>query len=117
MFKAILFDLDNTLFDRNATAANYYGLLYDLYGKNAPVTRDEAVRLTMIADADGYGDRPFLYSRMQHDWGYGIGRTICTVISSDLTACAKDFLRSKKKAIKSGLSLTDFPRCRGKSSV
>ncbi|MBS7262037.1 MAG: HAD family hydrolase [Eubacteriales bacterium] len=70
MLKAVVFDLDNTLYDRNATAERYFGILYDRYAVDPPIDRAEAVKRTMALDASGYGNRPEMRRIMREEWHY-----------------------------------------------
>ena len=68
-FTAILFDLDNTLFDREAA---FRGVAEDFYAEflasSAPLGRDEAVALMVAWDDDGYSDRQEMRERWLAEW-------------------------------------------------
>ena len=62
---AILFDLDNTLFNREAAFLGVAGDFYEEFlASSAPVGRDEAVALMVAWDDDGYSNR----SEMREAW-------------------------------------------------
>lgn len=66
---AILFDLDNTLFNREAA---FRGVAEDFYGEflasPAPPARDEAVALMVAWDGDGYSNRREMRERWLAEW-------------------------------------------------
>ena len=65
----LIFDLDNTLLDRNATffkvAESFYA--EHLSGKTS-VTREDAVAAMMRWDEDGYTDRATMFERWVTEW-------------------------------------------------
>ncbi len=65
----LIFDLDNTLLDRNATffkvAESFYA--EHLSGKTS-VTREDAVAAMMRWDEDGYPDRATMFERWVTEW-------------------------------------------------
>ena len=68
-FSAILFDLDNTLFDREAA---FRGVAEDFYAEflasSAPLGRADAVALMVAWDDDGYSDRQEMRERWLAEW-------------------------------------------------
>ncbi len=66
---AILFDLDNTLFDREAA---FRGVAEDFHAEflasSMPLGRDEAVALMVTWDDDGYSDRQEMRERWLAEW-------------------------------------------------
>ena len=69
MFKAVLFDLDNTLADRAAAIRNFAGVFYDsnpllhsVYG------RDEVVDAIIRGDRDGYRSRRVKFEAIDARW-------------------------------------------------
>ena len=68
-FSAILFDLDNTLFDREAA---FRGVAEDFHAEflasSAPLGRDDAVALMVAWDDDGYSDRQEMRERWLAEW-------------------------------------------------
>ena len=66
---AILFDLDNTLFNREAA---FRGVAEDFHAEflasSTPLGRDEAVALMVAWDDDGYSDRREMRERWLAEW-------------------------------------------------
>ena len=66
---AILFDLDNTLFDREAA---FRGVAEDFYAEflasSMPLGRDDAVALMVAWDDDGYSNRQEMRERWLAEW-------------------------------------------------
>lgn len=70
-FSHVLFDLDNTLFDREGSVRQLGSKIYDeeLIDKSA-IPRDEAVELFVTYDKDGYApDKEWFYSQVKDAWG------------------------------------------------
>ena len=65
----MIFDLDNTLLDREALFLRVAEAFYDEYlAARDSVTRDEAVELMVRWDEDGYGDRQAMRRRWLSEW-------------------------------------------------
>ena len=66
---AILFDLDNTLFDREAA---FRGVAEDFHAEflasSMPLGRDDAVALMVAWDEDGYSNRREMRERWLAEW-------------------------------------------------
>jgi beta-phosphoglucomutase-like phosphatase (HAD superfamily) len=65
----LVFDLDNTLLDREAA---FFRVAEDYYDEHlltvASVTRDEAVAMMVCWDGDGYVDREEMLMRWLGEW-------------------------------------------------
>ena len=69
MVEAVIFDLDNTLLDREALFLRVAEAFYDEYlAARHSVTRDEAVELMVRWDEDGYGVRQAMRRRWLSEW-------------------------------------------------
>ena len=67
--KAILFDLDNTLIDRDSAYRRVAEGLYEtLIAPHATYVRDEACSLLVSWDNDGFADRTWLAETMLETW-------------------------------------------------
>ena len=67
--EGLLFDLDNTLFDRQATFLRVAGNFYDEYLRaTTSVTRDDAVAMMVQWDADGYANKQEVFTRWLNEW-------------------------------------------------
>ena len=67
--EAVIFDLDNTLLDREALFLRVAEAFYDEYlAARHSVTRDEAVELMVRWDEDGYGVRQAMRRRWLSEW-------------------------------------------------
>ncbi len=67
--KGILFDLDNTLIDRESAFVRFASYFYDEHLRNATtMARDEAVAKIVRWDNDGYGDREIMLARWVAEW-------------------------------------------------
>ena len=65
----LVFDLDNTLLDRNAAFARVAESFYDEHLlTTVSVTREEAVAMMVCWDGDGYGDREEMRRRWLREW-------------------------------------------------
>ena len=65
----LLFDLDNTLLDRQTAFAGVAGSFYDEHLRaSASVTREEAVAMMARWDGDGYADREEMRRRWLNEW-------------------------------------------------
>ena len=67
--EAVVFDLDNTLLDREALFQSVAEAFYDEYlAAGHSVTRNEAVELMVLWDEDGYGARQATRRRWLNEW-------------------------------------------------
>lgn len=67
--RGLVFDLDNTLLDREATFIRVARSFYEeLLRGTASVTRDDAVAMMVCWDSDGYSDRQTMLSRWLGEW-------------------------------------------------
>ena len=67
--EGILFDLDNTLLDRESVFLRVAHRFYDVHLKaNASVTRAEAVEKMVEWDADGYVNREVMLAQWLEEW-------------------------------------------------
>lgn len=65
----LVFDLDNTLFDRQATFSRVAGNFYKEHLESIPsVTRDDAVSMMVQWDGDGYSNRVEMLTRWLGEW-------------------------------------------------
>ena len=65
----LVFDLDNTLLDREATFIRVAKNFYDDHLRTAAsVTRDDAVNMMVRWDGDGYADRKAMLMRWLSEW-------------------------------------------------
>ncbi len=65
----LLFDLDNTLLDREATFIRVAEDFYDEHlGATASMTRDDAVTMMVRWDGDGYANRDAMFTRWLSEW-------------------------------------------------
>ncbi len=65
----LVFDLDNTLLDRQTTFHRVAGNFYDeRLCATTPVTRDGAVAMMVQWDGDGYANREEMFSRWLNEW-------------------------------------------------
>ena len=65
----LVFDLDNTLLDREATFMRVAKNFYDDHLRTAAsVTRDDAVTMMVRWDGDGYADRNAMRMRLLREW-------------------------------------------------
>ena len=67
--QGVLFDLDNTLIDREAAFIRFASHFYNSRLRNATsMTRDEAVAKMVCWDQDGYVDRHAMFARWVNEW-------------------------------------------------
>ena len=65
----LVFDLDNTLLDRQATFIGVAGSFYEEHLRTtASITRDDAVAMMVRWDADGYANREEMFTRWLCAW-------------------------------------------------
>ena len=65
----LVFDLDNTLFDRQAAFAGVAGRFYDEYlCATTSVSRDDAIAKIVQWDGDGYTNREEVFARWVCEW-------------------------------------------------
>lgn len=73
--KAVIFDLDNTLINRNLMFRKYCADLADRYLPEN-IDRKAVIEEAVVLDGGGYGDRAVLYSTLCDKWGMSVGREI-----------------------------------------
>ena len=65
----LLFDLDNTLIDREAAFVRFASRFYEERLRNATtMTRDEVVAKMVLWDQDGYADRETMFAQWADEW-------------------------------------------------
>ena len=65
----LVFDLDNTLLDREATFVRVADNFYEEHRRAAaPVTRDDAVAMMVRWDGDGYANKQEVFARWLSEW-------------------------------------------------
>ncbi|HZF27576.1 MAG TPA: HAD family hydrolase [Gammaproteobacteria bacterium] len=70
MIEAVFFDLDGTLYDRDALAAALVGEQYDAFARDlAAVPKDVFVRRALEMDDHGHGEKSEGYARLVREWG------------------------------------------------
>jgi putative hydrolase of the HAD superfamily len=70
--KAVLFDLDGTLYDRDALVRAVVNEQYETFRDELHLVRkDDFVNRVLELDAYGYGDKPILYATVVTEWGLG----------------------------------------------
>ncbi len=73
--KAVIFDLDNTLINRDLMFRKYCSELADRYLPEE-TNRTEVIEEAIKLDNGGYGDRGALYSALCNKWGLSAGRDV-----------------------------------------
>ena len=73
--KAVIFDLDNTLINRDLMFRKYCSELAEKYLPEQ-AERDEVIEEAIKLDNGGYGDRGALYSALCNKWGLRAGREV-----------------------------------------
>ena len=64
-----LFDLDNTLIDREAAFVRFVTRFYEEHLRNVtPMTREEVVARMVHWDQDGYADRAAMFAKWAEEW-------------------------------------------------
>ena len=72
----LLFDLDNTLIDREAAFVRFASRFYDERLRYATtMTRDEVVTKMVLWDQDGYADRETMFAQWINEWPKSGNRT------------------------------------------
>ena len=67
--RGLLFDLDNTLIDREAAFVRFAKHFYEERLRDAtPMARDEAVDKMVLWDQDGYADRAAMFAKWVDEW-------------------------------------------------
>ena len=67
--EGLIFDLDNTLLDRQAVFRRFAGQFYEKYlSATTPVSRDDAVAKMVEWDEDGYISREKMFARWIEEW-------------------------------------------------
>ena len=68
--KAVLFDLDGTLYDRDELVRRVVSDQYDGFRTELrSIGKDEFISRVLQLDAYGYGDKPGLYASLAQEWG------------------------------------------------
>ena len=68
--KAVLFDLDGTLYDRDSLVQRVVIQQYDAFqAELSPVSKDRFTKRVLELDDHGYGDKPELYAAVAKEWG------------------------------------------------
>jgi putative hydrolase of the HAD superfamily len=74
MIRAVLFDLDGTLYDRDASLRQLTNDLFETFRSDlAGVARDSFIERSIELDAHGHGRAPRLYHRLGQELGFGAG--------------------------------------------
>lgn len=69
MIKAVLFDLDGTLYDRDQLVAELFALQYDTFAPElGDLSREQFLRDAHAMDAHGYGEKEAGYRGLVHHW-------------------------------------------------
>lgn len=69
IIRGLLFDLDNTLIDREAAFHRFATCFYEERLRDAtPMTQDEAVSKMVLWDEDGYVDRLVMFAKWAAEW-------------------------------------------------
>ena len=67
--RGLLFDLDNTLIDREAAFVRFAQQFYEEHLRNATsMTRQEVVTRMVLWDEDGYADRAAMFAKWVDEW-------------------------------------------------
>lgn len=67
--RGLLFDLDNTLIDREGAFARFASYFYEEHLRNVtPMTREEVVARMVCWDQDGYADRAAMFAKWAAEW-------------------------------------------------
>jgi putative hydrolase of the HAD superfamily len=70
MINAVFFDLDGTLYDRDALAARLVAEQYDAFARELmSVPRETFVRRALEMDDHGHGEKSEGYARLVREWG------------------------------------------------
>ena len=70
MIKAVLFDLDGTLYDRDALAEQLFAAQYRVFERElSGVGRARFLRDVHAMDEQGHGDKDTGYARLVKEWG------------------------------------------------
>ncbi len=74
MIRAVFFDLDGTLYDRDAVMQKLVEEQFEVFRESlGDIGKSQFVQRILDLDAHGYGDDPFLYERVVSEWGLGPG--------------------------------------------
>lgn len=74
MIKAVLFDLDGTLYDRDELIQKVVSGQYDVFREDlSSVPKDTFVNRVIQLDDHGYGDKTSLYAAVVGEWGLAPG--------------------------------------------
>jgi putative hydrolase of the HAD superfamily len=66
MIKAVLFDLDGTLWDRDGAVQQLVAAQYRAHPALANISRDQFVERVLTLDAHGLGDKRDVYRQVVH---------------------------------------------------
>ena len=70
--QGLLFDLDNTLIDREGAFARFASSFYEEHLCNVtnvtPITREEGAARMVCWDQDGYTDRAEIFAKWADEW-------------------------------------------------
>ncbi len=80
--RAVLFDLDGTLYDRDELVRKVAIRQYDAFQNElSPVSKDVFIKRLLELDAYGHGDKPKLYATLVGEWGLAPELT-CRLVES-----------------------------------
>jgi putative hydrolase of the HAD superfamily len=69
MIKAVLFDLDGTLYDRDALVQELFAAQHAAFASELPgVTYEDFMRATLAMDQHGYGEKRIGFERLVAEW-------------------------------------------------
>src|SRR4029079_18333055 len=69
VIKAVLFDLDGTLYDRDALVQELFAAQHAAFAADLPgIAHEEFVRATLAMDAHGYGEKRVGFERLVAEW-------------------------------------------------
>jgi putative hydrolase of the HAD superfamily len=74
MIRAVFFDLDGTLYDRDALVGDVFAAQHDLFRSElGGVSKGTFVRRLLELDAHGYGSKEVVYQVVADEWGLSQG--------------------------------------------
>jgi putative hydrolase of the HAD superfamily len=72
MIRAVFFDLDGTLYDRDAVMQKLVQEQFGVFRESlGDIGETQFVQRILQLDAHGHGEEPFLYERVVYEWGLG----------------------------------------------